>query len=389
MQSSASQIFKVQATTDFLAPKADRDVLLSFRAGQAFYVLSADKDRGLYFVSTQYATPFSRTSVSGLVPSSHFETVDLLSRDHYSSYNKAKKLAKQKALAQQQKQEHQKLQQRQIEKENNVSNIKKDVSSLSDISNSSTTTSNSTSISHSATSKSTLLMSDSEIENVINGSTNPLGLMMGSDIIGIAQDKLIIKVNRKNFHYIIERTFDDFVILNDHLQRLALNLATHTSNLSNNNKTHSMTIDIIRAVLSMPKLQRNHMNIYLKALLELPFQFLYSPPAIHFFNPKNTAENKRIYNDKTAVTSTIHNESKSHIMHKSNSTNNMTVEKSALTHEDRMDIKSPATDIIERTKIMETSVNHNSKQIINRSSITRFEEDFVDSYVFRSPIDAI
>ncbi|KAJ3148171.1 hypothetical protein HDU86_007519 [Geranomyces michiganensis] len=87
---TASSIFKIRAIADFLAPKAattDNNgsattTLLSFRQSQAFYVLSTDKRKGLYFVSTQYATPFARTAVSGLVPMSHFEQVDLLSKDN-------------------------------------------------------------------------------------------------------------------------------------------------------------------------------------------------------------------------------------------------------------------------------------------------------------------
>ncbi|KND00146.1 uncharacterized protein SPPG_04487 [Spizellomyces punctatus DAOM BR117] len=82
MAATATSIFKIRAISDFLAPKdAGEDCLLSFRKSQAFYVLSTDTVRGLYFVSTQYATPFSRTAVSGLVPVSHFEVVDLLSKD--------------------------------------------------------------------------------------------------------------------------------------------------------------------------------------------------------------------------------------------------------------------------------------------------------------------
>ncbi|KAI9094394.1 hypothetical protein DFS34DRAFT_629284 [Phlyctochytrium arcticum] len=115
MVATATSIFKVRATADFLAPKdsfsggssgqatttttseekllltttlAD-ETLLSFRKSQAFYVLSADNPRGLYFVSTQYATPFSRTAVSGLVPASHFEIVDLLSKDPSPNANNA------------------------------------------------------------------------------------------------------------------------------------------------------------------------------------------------------------------------------------------------------------------------------------------------------------
>ncbi|KAI8818371.1 uncharacterized protein EV422DRAFT_182833 [Fimicolochytrium jonesii] len=82
MVATANTIFKIRAIADFIAPKAtDSDCLLSFRQSQAFYVLSTDPIKQLYFVSTQYATPFSRTAVSGLVPISHFELVDLMSKD--------------------------------------------------------------------------------------------------------------------------------------------------------------------------------------------------------------------------------------------------------------------------------------------------------------------
>ncbi|KAJ3018631.1 hypothetical protein HKX48_002775 [Thoreauomyces humboldtii] len=82
MSARATSIYKIQAVADFLAPKASSEspLLLSFRASQAFYVLATDEQNGLYFVSTQYATPFSRSSTTGLVPISHFEQVELLSR---------------------------------------------------------------------------------------------------------------------------------------------------------------------------------------------------------------------------------------------------------------------------------------------------------------------
>ncbi|KAJ3182051.1 hypothetical protein HDU87_000393 [Geranomyces variabilis] len=99
---TASSIFKIRAIADFLAPKASDgsgSTLLSFRQSQAFYVLSTDKRKGLYFVSTQYATPFARTAVSGLVPMSHFELVDLLSKDPGSSAAQAKAKAAAAAAA--------------------------------------------------------------------------------------------------------------------------------------------------------------------------------------------------------------------------------------------------------------------------------------------------
>ncbi|KAI8806075.1 hypothetical protein BJ742DRAFT_375638 [Cladochytrium replicatum] len=78
MPAVATTIYKVRATADFLAAAPEE---VSFRKGQAFYVLSSNADSGMYFVSTQYATPFSRTAVSGLVPIRKFEIVDLMSKD--------------------------------------------------------------------------------------------------------------------------------------------------------------------------------------------------------------------------------------------------------------------------------------------------------------------
>jgi hypothetical protein len=97
MPSIASTIFKIRAHSDYIAtPNSPKDVL-SFRKGQPFYALSADYDRGIYFVSTQFAVPFSRTAVSGLVPMQYFEKVDLLSKDPPMQRKKAKQVVLQKA----------------------------------------------------------------------------------------------------------------------------------------------------------------------------------------------------------------------------------------------------------------------------------------------------
>jgi hypothetical protein len=78
MPSVASSIFKIRAVADFISPNPE---LLSFRKGQPFYALAVDHDRGIYHVSTQFAVPFSRTAVSGMVPESYFEQVDLMAKD--------------------------------------------------------------------------------------------------------------------------------------------------------------------------------------------------------------------------------------------------------------------------------------------------------------------
>jgi hypothetical protein len=97
MPSIASTIFKIRAHSDYIAPPNSSPDVLSFRKGQPFYALSADYDRGIYFVSTQFAVPFSRTAVSGLVPMQYFEKVDLLSKDPPMQRRKTKQVVLQKA----------------------------------------------------------------------------------------------------------------------------------------------------------------------------------------------------------------------------------------------------------------------------------------------------
>jgi hypothetical protein len=78
MSAVASTIFKIRAHSDYISQKPD---VLSFRQGQPFYALCTDLEKGFYFVSTQFAVPFSRNAVNGLVPISYFEKVDLLSKE--------------------------------------------------------------------------------------------------------------------------------------------------------------------------------------------------------------------------------------------------------------------------------------------------------------------
>lgn len=47
---------------------------LSFKRGQAFYVLSYNEIDQTYFVTTDYQLPFSRNSVSGIVPIIYFNS---------------------------------------------------------------------------------------------------------------------------------------------------------------------------------------------------------------------------------------------------------------------------------------------------------------------------
>jgi hypothetical protein len=67
----SSAIIKIRALDSHIASD---DAHLSFRKGQAFYALSADHVRSLYFVSTHFSTPFCRNAVCGWVPMELFET---------------------------------------------------------------------------------------------------------------------------------------------------------------------------------------------------------------------------------------------------------------------------------------------------------------------------
>jgi hypothetical protein len=78
MSAVASTIFKIRAHSDYISKESN---VLSFRKGQPFYALSTDHENGFYFVSTQFAVPFSRNAVNGLVPISYFDKVDLLSKE--------------------------------------------------------------------------------------------------------------------------------------------------------------------------------------------------------------------------------------------------------------------------------------------------------------------
>ena len=78
MPAISSTIFKIRAHSDFIAKTSESNEILSFRKGQPFYALNADYEKGMYFVSTQFAVPFARTAVSGLVPMDHFDKVLLL-----------------------------------------------------------------------------------------------------------------------------------------------------------------------------------------------------------------------------------------------------------------------------------------------------------------------
>ena len=75
MPAVASTIFKIRAHSDFIAKSDANPNILSFRKGQPFYALSADYEKGFYFVSTQFAVPFSRTAVCGQVPIKYFDKV--------------------------------------------------------------------------------------------------------------------------------------------------------------------------------------------------------------------------------------------------------------------------------------------------------------------------
>ncbi|KAJ3212218.1 hypothetical protein HDU82_003189 [Entophlyctis luteolus] len=81
---NCERIFKIKAVSSH---KPDADPVLvaqgfiPFKKGQAFYVLSHYPQLDAYFVSNQYAVPFGRNALCGLVPTPLFNVVDLYSAD--------------------------------------------------------------------------------------------------------------------------------------------------------------------------------------------------------------------------------------------------------------------------------------------------------------------
>lgn len=55
-----------------LAFSDNKSKFLSFKKGQRFYVLSYNENDQIYFVTTDYSLPFSRNSISGIVPIIYF-----------------------------------------------------------------------------------------------------------------------------------------------------------------------------------------------------------------------------------------------------------------------------------------------------------------------------
>ncbi|KAJ3025407.1 UNVERIFIED_CONTAM: hypothetical protein HDU68_007192 [Siphonaria sp. JEL0065] len=81
---NCDRIFKIKALSGH---RPDADPLLvaqgfiPFKKDQAFYVLAHYPQLDAYFVSNQYAVPFGRTALCGLVPAPLFAHVDLYSAD--------------------------------------------------------------------------------------------------------------------------------------------------------------------------------------------------------------------------------------------------------------------------------------------------------------------
>jgi hypothetical protein len=62
----------IKARLTFKAEKNSDNNFLSFKRGQTFYVLSYNENDQMYFVTTDYSLPFSRNSISGIVPIIYF-----------------------------------------------------------------------------------------------------------------------------------------------------------------------------------------------------------------------------------------------------------------------------------------------------------------------------
>ncbi|KAJ3223060.1 hypothetical protein HDU78_011498 [Chytriomyces hyalinus] len=80
---ACERIFKIKAI-EAHRPMSEKELSLGFigfKRTQAFYVLAQYPALEAYFVSNQYAVPFGRNAVCGLVPARLFEVVDLYSSD--------------------------------------------------------------------------------------------------------------------------------------------------------------------------------------------------------------------------------------------------------------------------------------------------------------------
>jgi hypothetical protein len=62
----------IKARLTFNAEENSDNNFLSFKRGQKFYVLSYNENDQTYFVTTDYQLPFSRNSISGIVPIIYF-----------------------------------------------------------------------------------------------------------------------------------------------------------------------------------------------------------------------------------------------------------------------------------------------------------------------------
>ncbi|KAI8830539.1 hypothetical protein BJ741DRAFT_652269 [Chytriomyces cf. hyalinus JEL632] len=80
---ACERIFKIKAI-EAHRPMSEKELSLGFigfKRTQAFYVLAQYPALEAYFVSNQYAVPFGRNAICGLVPARLFEVVDLYSSD--------------------------------------------------------------------------------------------------------------------------------------------------------------------------------------------------------------------------------------------------------------------------------------------------------------------
>ena len=62
----------IKARLAFNSEENSDNNFLSFKKSQKFYVLSYNKNDQMYFVTTDYQLPFSRNSISGIVPIIYF-----------------------------------------------------------------------------------------------------------------------------------------------------------------------------------------------------------------------------------------------------------------------------------------------------------------------------
>lgn len=273
MSAVATSIFKVRAWCDFLANTTQQ---VSFRKGQAFYVLSSNPDSKMYFVSTQYSTPFSRTAVCGLVPISCFEVEDL-----YGGGGGGGVVAAPVAAA------------RSHSKRVAADQLSKH--SRSKPSSSSSTTTANAHAPHpvfldKVVKKVVLIDSILPSPDEPSGTTHPM---------------FELRVTRYHYTHTVKRMFDDFIILHNALARAFSPMGGETVVSSSSTSTRRQLPPLPAPIVNVSQLKRagtysarvkqqtRQLAVYIQDLFHngmTPVEMLQSDPVFKFLAPRSQAE---------------------------------------------------------------------------------------------------